>query len=330
MRGVALLAGSLGLHVAALASLPAIFPAAPPTPLFVDLATLDQAATGRGGEGGAGAEAGPGGAAGRTDDATAHARRPTPAARARRAEPPPVEAPRALASLRTPAPSSPPTSAPAPTSSAPPSAALAQAPIPPPVVAPAPAPSPPPAVIPTPSVETPPARPPLATPPAAATRESGLDQALPLAGDADRPAPGGPRDAGRGTRTDAPGDGSGTVSGRGGSSLALARPGAGPGAGGSVPPEYGAYLARFRQRVEEALVYPLAARRQGRGGRVELDVLLEPSGRVTRVDVVTSSASAALDDAAVDAVKTVEAIPFPVGLPRRPLLVRIPLVFQLR
>ena len=39
---------------------------------------------------------------------------------------------------------------------------------------------------------------------------------------------------------------------------------------------------------------------------------------------------AALDAAAVDAVKTVEAIPFPVELARRPLLVRIPLVFQLR
>jgi len=327
MRGVALLAGSLGLHVAALAALPSIFPATPVTPLFVDLATLDQAAIGPGGEGGAGPKSGTGGAAGRTDDATAHAQRPAPAARARTAEPPPVEAPRAVAALRAPAPSSPPAPAPGPTSSAPPSAP-APAPIAPPVAAPAPAPSPPPAAISTPSVETPPARPPLATPPAAAPRESG--QVSSPGVDADRPTPIGPRDAGRGARTDLPGDGGGTVSGSGGSSLALARPGAGPGAGGSVPPEYGAYLARFRQRVEEALVYPLAARRQGRGGRVELDVLLEPSGRVTRVDVVTSSASAALDAAAVDAVKTVEAIPFPVELARRPLLVRIPLVFQLR
>jgi len=119
-------------------------------------------------------------------------------------------------------------------------------------------------------------------------------------------------------------------SGTGGSSLALGRPGAGPGAGGGIPPEYAAYLARFRERVEEAIVYPLAARRQGHGGRVELDVLLEPSGRVTRVDVVTSSASDALDEAAVDAVKAVEPIPFPPGLPRRALLVRLPLVFQLR
>jgi TonB family protein len=51
---------------------------------------------------------------------------------------------------------------------------------------------------------------------------------------------------------------------------------------------------------------------------------------VTRVDIVTSSASAALDEAAVEAVKAVEAVPFPAALPRRPLLVRIPLVFELR
>ena len=70
----------------------------------------------------------------------------------------------------------------------------------------------------------------------------------------------------------------------------MARPGE-----GGVPAAYGPYLSRFRQRVEAALVYPLAARRSGRGGRVELEVLLEPSGRVRRVDVAQSSASAALE-----------------------------------
>jgi protein TonB len=105
----------------------------------------------------------------------------------------------------------------------------------------------------------------------------------------------------------------------------MARPGE-----GGVPAEYGPYLSRFRQRVEAALVYPLAARRSGRGGRVELEVLLEPSGRVRRVDVAQSSASAALDEAAVDAVRSVDPVPFPDDLPRRPLLLRLPLIFELR
>ena len=82
--------------------------------------------------------------------------------------------------------------------------------------------------------------------------------------------------------------------------------------------------------MEEALVYPLAARRRGQGGRVELEVLLEPSGRVGRVEIAVSSANPALDEAAVAAVRAIEPAPFPSDLPRRPLLVRLPLVFQLR
>jgi periplasmic protein TonB len=307
MRGVALLAGSLGIHVVALAALPAIFPSTQSTPLFVDLATLDQAATGPAGDGSAGAGVTTRGDGVDRRTAKAPARAPhstaTPPSAATQAAP-------------MPAPSAPTEAGPAPTPS--------------PIVSPAPPPTSPPAA-PTPRSETPPARPPVAASPGAMPSEPGTaPAALPADAD-DRPAPGGSRDVGRGTRSDGPGEATGsTTSGAGASSLALARPGAGPGAAGTVPPEYAAYLARFRQRVEEAIVYPLAARRQGRGGRVELDVRLEPSGRVTRVDVVTSSDRAALDAAAVDAVKAVEAIPFPASLPRRPLIVRIPLVFQLR
>lgn len=169
-------------------------------------------------------------------------------------------------------------------------------------------------------------RPPIAAMPAETPKEPGSGPRASSSGGAERPLMGGARDSGVGTRSDAPAEGGSAPSGAGGSPLALAR----PGASGGVSPEYAPYLARFRQRVEEALVYPLAARRQGREGRVELDVLLDPSGRVARVDVVTSSTSAVLDEAAVDAVNSVAAVPFPAGLPRRPLLVRFPLVFQLR
>jgi protein TonB len=97
-----------------------------------------------------------------------------------------------------------------------------------------------------------------------------------------------------------------------------------------VPGEYGPYLARFRQRVQEALVYPLAARRQGAQGTVELDVWLEASGRVRDVRVVRSSSNALLDEAALETIRRLGAVPFPESLPRRPLLIRLPLVFQLQ
>ena len=113
-----------------------------------------------------------------------------------------------------------------------------------------------------------------------------------------------------------------------GSLVALATPGTG--GSGAAPAEYGAYLRRFRQRVQESLVYPLAARRQGLGGTVELHVWLEATGRVRDVQVARSSSHAVLDDAAVETIRRLGPVPFPESLPRRPLLIRIPLVYELR
>ena len=133
----------------------------------------------------------------------------------------------------------------------------------------------------------------------------------------------------RGVSSGAPGHAgqpSGVVGG-GGSLLALAGPSAGR---GEVPPEFGPYLARFRERIQESLVYPLAARRRGLAGRVEVELLLEPSGRVRDLAVVSSSSHILLDEAAVDAVRSLVPQPLPEHLPRRPLRVRLPIVFQLR
>jgi periplasmic protein TonB len=133
----------------------------------------------------------------------------------------------------------------------------------------------------------------------------------------------------RGVSSDAPGRAgqpSGVVGG-GGSLLALAGPGVGR---GEVPPEFGPYLARFRERIQETVVYPLAARRRGLAGRVEVELLLEPSGRVRDLAVVSSSSHTVLDDAAVEAVRSLQPMPLPEHLPRRPLRVRLPVVFQLR
>ena len=125
------------------------------------------------------------------------------------------------------------------------------------------------------------------------------------------------------------GDGDrGSGGGGPGSSVALVTPGAG--GSGAAPPEYGAYLRQFRQRVQESLIYPIAARRQGLGGTVELHVWLEATGRVRDVQVARSSSHRVLDDAAVEAIRRLGPVPFPETLPRRSLLVRIPLVYELR
>jgi len=112
-----------------------------------------------------------------------------------------------------------------------------------------------------------------------------------------------------------------------GTSLALASRGGEPGGPG---PEYGPYLRRFRERVADALVYPLGARREGLKGTVELYVRLEADGRVSDVRVVRSSSHEILDQAALETIRRVGPLPFPESLPRRPLLIRIPLVFQLQ
>ena len=133
----------------------------------------------------------------------------------------------------------------------------------------------------------------------------------------------------RGVSSDAParaGQPSGVIGG-GGSRLALADPDTGR---GEVPAEFGPYLARFRERIQELVVYPLAARRRGLAGRVEIELLLEPSGRLRDVAVVASSSHALLDEAAVEAVRLLEPQPLPEHLPRRPLRVRLPVIFQLR
>jgi protein TonB len=192
------------------------------------------------------------------------------------------------------------------------------APAPPPV-APAVPPAPPAlAIAPEPVAEpaaTPPPAPPAVPPvPAGSSAVSASDSGSGAA------AGGGAQIRGDGDR--------GSGGGGPGSSLALVTPGAG--GSGAAPPEYGAYLRQFRQRVQESLVYPIAARRQGLGGTVELHVWLEATGRVRDVQVARSSSHRVLDDAAVEAIRRLGPVPFPDSLPRRPLVVRIPLVYELR
>lgn len=112
-----------------------------------------------------------------------------------------------------------------------------------------------------------------------------------------------------------------------GARLALALPGAG---GREAPaPDYAPYLSGLRRRIQEALRYPLAARRRGLAGTVHLELLIEPDGAIRDVTVVSSSAHAVLDEAALAAVRSLAARPFPPGLAPRVLRVRLPVVFAL-
>lgn len=121
-------------------------------------------------------------------------------------------------------------------------------------------------------------------------------------------------------------------SGRGGEGAGgggLAAVGTGEGERG-IPSEFGPYLVRLRQRIQEALNYPASARRRGLVGTVQLEVDLLPSGKVASVVVRSSSSHAVLDEAALETVRRLQPDPFPPGLSSRLLRVRVPIVFELQ
>ncbi len=99
---------------------------------------------------------------------------------------------------------------------------------------------------------------------------------------------------------------------------------------GGPPPEYEAYVRAMRQRIQARLEYPALAVRRGQQGVVELEVRVSPEGRLTGVAVVAGPGIAALRTAAVRAVEAAAPFPRPAGIPGRPLVVRLPVVFQLR
>jgi protein TonB len=97
-----------------------------------------------------------------------------------------------------------------------------------------------------------------------------------------------------------------------------------------VGSEYGPYLTLLRQRIEQSLHYPLAARRRGVAGTVGIEIVIQPDGVIGSVSLFSSSSHRILDDAAVDTARRLPPLPFPDGLPRRTLRVRVPVVFELR
>ena len=63
---------------------------------------------------------------------------------------------------------------------------------------------------------------------------------------------------------------------------------------------------------------------------MQLELEIQPTGVISRVEVVASSSHRVLDEAAVDTVRGVGRVPFPPNVRPRPLRVRLPVVFDLR
>jgi periplasmic protein TonB len=201
------------------------------------------------------------------------------------------------------------------------------APVPPPTAV-----TPPPMVTSPPPVEVESAAPRLAGPPSeppadGPERASGM--ASPSGGSGGAPAPPagpGTSSTGRGSSGDSAEAGAG---GRDGAAAAraLALPG---GTGRGDTTEYDAYYALVRRRIVETLTYPPAARRRSLTGTVQLELEVQPTGGISRVAVVASSSHRVLDDAAVETVRALGRVPFPPNLRPRVLIMRLPIVFELR
>jgi TonB family protein len=134
------------------------------------------------------------------------------------------------------------------------------------------------------------------------------------------------------------GDHVGSASGAGGSGTGSGGGGAGgdrvaaigPGGGDGLSADYGPYKARLRQRIQDTLRYPPAARRRGVSGTVQLEIAVQPDGSIGAVTVVASSSHDVLDRAAVDAVRGLPRMPFPADVRPSAFTVRLPVVFELQ
>jgi periplasmic protein TonB len=194
-----------------------------------------------------------------------------------------------------------------------------------PVVTPEPAPAPEPVRTPEREVSKPEPAPVVAATPepaAPAQTVAPTDVTSPVAG-TNTAAVGGSSADGR--TTTQPSATSGGASGGSGSRVALA-----PGGGGEAGAEYGGYLAGIRRRIQESLQYPTSARRRGIKGTVNLEILIRADGAISSVSVAGSSSHSELDEAAVEAVRSLAPQPFPAGLRPRPLRVKLPIVFDLQ
>lgn len=99
---------------------------------------------------------------------------------------------------------------------------------------------------------------------------------------------------------------------------------------GEASAEYSPYLQRLRHQIQQTITYPATARRRGLSGTVRIELVLEPTGEVARMSVVAPSSHSVLDNAVLEALRSLRPIPFPPDLPRQPIRVELPIVFDFR
>ena len=92
----------------------------------------------------------------------------------------------------------------------------------------------------------------------------------------------------------------------------------------ATPPSAEERLETIRARVQEAVVYPQAARERGIEGVARIQFRIAPDGRAAEIATVVSSGSDLLDGAALLAARNARALPQLYGW------VRIPVRFELR
>lgn len=90
------------------------------------------------------------------------------------------------------------------------------------------------------------------------------------------------------------------------------------------------YLTRSRSLIERYKQYPLMARKSGVEGTVLVAAMLERDGTLHRCEILQSSGSLLLDNAALRSVRAVAKFPqFPAELHADTLDLRIPITFRL-
>jgi len=113
------------------------------------------------------------------------------------------------------------------------------------------------------------------------------------------------------------GEGNGTAAGRGGGGVAsLGSRGGGGGGNGSGLADH---LGVIRRQIEQAKVYPDAARREGMQGTVELRFRIAGDGSVDAIEVVRSSGHRLLDEVSAQTVRRAGPYPVLAGWIRVPL-----------
>ena len=90
------------------------------------------------------------------------------------------------------------------------------------------------------------------------------------------------------------------------------------------------YLTALHREIERHKTYPAQARRRGLEGEVRVGFVVECDGSISRVEVVGSSGSNLLDEAAAATLQQIRRLPpLPGSLRLARLRLELPMVFRL-